>query len=342
MGVRYCTREAVKTATDQAATARMNARVDDAIESASRTIDRAMHRTFWPQTDTRYKDWPPASRSRSWVLWLDEDELISLTTLTAGGVTIPAPDYLLRPDTGPPFNRVEISLDSSSAWSSGTTHQRAVSLTGVFGYGADETAAGALAEALDVSETGVDVTDSAAVGVGDLLRVDSERLLVTGRSLLTTGQTGSLTASNADRALTVASGAAFTVGELLTLDAERVLVEDVAGTTLVVSRAADGTTLAAHTTATIYAPRTLTVQRGAAGTTAATHLTAAALYRHVPPGPISTLCRALAVCELQQDASAWARTAGSGDNEREVSGKGLAAAWKNADRYRRKARGGAV
>ena len=342
MGVRYTTREAVKTATDQAATARLNARVDDAIESASRTIDNTMHRKFWPQTETRYKDWPPPQRSRSWVLWLDEDELISVSALSSGGVTIPSGDYFLRPDTGPPYNRIEIDLASSSAWSSGSTHQQAIAITGVFGYRAVETPAGAAAEALDASETGVDVSDSAAVGVGDLLRVDTERMLVTGKSLLTTGQTGSLTASNADRALAVANGALFSAGELLTLDAERVLVEDIAGNTLIVTRAADGTALAAHATATIYAPRTLTVERGSVGTTAATHLTSAPLYRHLPPGPVSTLCRALAICELQQDASGWARTAGSGDNEREVSGKGLAAAWKNADRYRRKARGGVV
>lgn len=335
----YVTREAVKTATDQVATARLNAAVDRAIESGARTIDKAMHRTFWPQTATRTFDWPPPQRSRSWVLWLDEDELVSVTSLTAGGVTIPAADYFLRPDTGPPFDRIEIDLASSSAWSSSSTHQRAISVTGVFaGCPLDEAPAGLLAEALDASETGVDVTDSAAVGVGDLLRVDTERMLVTEKSLLTTGQTGSLTASNADRSLAVANGAAFTAGETLTLDAERVLVEDIAGNTLVVTRAVDGSALAAHATATIYAPRTLTVERSAVGTTAATHLTAAPLYRHLPPGPIQTLNRALAIVELQQDAAGWARTAGSGDNEREVTGKALAAAWKNADPYRRKAR----
>ena len=138
MGVRYTTREAVKTATDQAATARLNARVDDAIESASRTIDNTMHRKFWPQTETRYKDWPPPQRSRSWVLWLDEDELISVSALSSGGVTIPSGDYFLRPDTGPPYNRIEIDLASSSAWSSGSTHQQAIAITGVFGYRNDE------------------------------------------------------------------------------------------------------------------------------------------------------------------------------------------------------------
>ena len=50
---------------------------------------------------------------------------------------------------------------------------------------------GATVEALDDSETGIDVdaATSAAVGVGSILRVDSERMLVTERQQLDTGQT---------------------------------------------------------------------------------------------------------------------------------------------------------
>jgi hypothetical protein len=173
----------------------------------------------------------------------------------------------------------------------------------------------------------VDAATSAAVGVGSLLRIDSERVIVTGRTQLDTGQTlGGTGLTNQNNAVTVAvaSGAAFAAGEALLIDGERMLVEDITGNTLVVKRAWDGSTIAAHTVgAAIYAPRTLTVARGALGTTAATHLTAAPVYRWDAPGSVRQLCVAEALVDLMQGRSGYARTAGSGESEREVSGRGL-------------------
>jgi hypothetical protein len=92
-----------------------------------------------------------------------------------------------------------------------------------------------------------------------------------------------------------------------------------------VKRAWDGSTIAAHTAgATIYAPRTLTVTRGALGTTAAAHATSSTAYRWDPPGPVRQLVIAEALTDLLQGRSGYARTAGSGENERETSGRGLA------------------
>jgi len=101
-------------------------------------------------------------------------------------------------------------------------------------------------------------------------------------------------------------------------------VDDIAGNTLVVTRAWDGSTIAAHSVgATVYAPRMLTVQRAALGTTAATHLTSASVYRWDPPGPVRQLCVAEALTDLLQGRSGYARTAGAGENEREATGRGL-------------------
>jgi hypothetical protein len=173
----------------------------------------------------------------------------------------------------------------------------------------------------------VDAATSAAVGVGSLLRIDGERVIVTGRANLDTGQTlggTGLTTQNSAVTVTVQSGAVFAAGEAILIDGERMLVEDIAGNTLVVKRAWDGSTIAAHSVgATIYAPRTLTVQRGALGTTASTHLTAATVYRWDPPGPVRQLCVAEAVTDLMQGRSGYARTAGAGESEREVAGRGI-------------------
>lgn len=326
----YATREEIKAELDVKETARSNARIDRALADATEAVYGLCHRRFYPEQDTRYFGWPNQQTARPWRLWLDANEVISVTTLTSGGTTIASSDYFLEPNQyGPPYSHIEIDLDSNAAFGGGDTHQRDITVTGLFGYSNDETTAGATAEALDASETGVDVdaATSAAVGVGSLLRVDTERVIVTGRAQLDTGQTlGGAGLTNQNNVVTVAvqSGAAFAAGESILIDSERMLVEDIAGNNLTVRRAWDGSSIAAHSVgATIYAPRTLTVERGALGTTAATHLTAATVYRWDPPGPVRQLCVAEALTDLLQGRSGYARTAGSGESEREVSGRGL-------------------
>lgn len=325
----YATREEIKAELDVKETARSNARIDRALADATDAIHGLCHRVFYPTTATKYFDWPGSQNGTSWRLWLDASEVISVTALSSGGTVIASTDYFLEPNQyGPPYNQIQIDLDSSAAFGGGDTHQRDVSVTGLFGYRNDETTAGTIAEALDASETGVDVdaATSAAVGVGSLLRIDGERLIVTGRAQLDTGQNlgGNLTAANSNVSVSVTDGTAYAVDEVILIDSEKMRIDDIAGNTLTVTRPWDGTTLAAHTAgADIYAPRTLTVVRAALGTTAATHLTAATVYRWDPPGPVRQLCVAEAVTDLLQGRSGYARTAGSGDNEREVSGRGL-------------------
>lgn len=344
-----CTREDVMRATDIKETARSNAQIDRAIEAAVDAVSSLCHRSFHPWTGTRYFDWPDPNRSRSWRLWLNANELISATTIVAGGVTVTSSEYFLRPETGPPYNRVEVNLGDDGAFASDDTHQRAIAITGVYGHSANTTPAGALAEALDTSETAVDVTDSSSIGVGDLLLIDSERMTVTGKAMLDTGvnidAADSLTASTSDVSITMSTTtSAPTVDEVILIDSERMLVVDVAGLVLTVKRAWDGSTLATHAAgADIYAPRTLTVIRGAQGTTAATHSTSTTVYRHVVPGIIRQLAVGEAIAWLNQESAGWARTAGSGDNEREASGRGLAQLRDQAyTAYGRKARKRAV
>jgi len=328
----YATREEIKAELDVKETARSNARIDRALADATEAVDGMTHRTFYPVVDIRKFDWPPRAGMTPWILRLDANELISVTSLTSGGVTIALGDFLLRradDKAEPPYTRIEINLGGDASFGGGDTYQQDIVVTGLFGYRNDETTLGTTAEALDVSETSVDVdaATSAAAGIGSLLRVDSERMVVTGRAQLDTGQTlggSGLTNLNSATAVTVQSGSAFAPGEIILIDAEKMRVDDVAGNTLVVTRPWDGTTIAAHSVgAAIYAPRTLTVQRGALGTTAAAHLTAATVYRWDAPGSVRQLCVAEALTDLLQGRSGYARTAGSGENEREMSGRGL-------------------
>ncbi len=168
-GVWYATREEIKNELDVKETARSNARIDRALEDASRRVEGLCKRTFFPVQATRYFDWPSRSGGTSWILRLNRQELISVSTLASGGTTITSGQYNLEPvNDGPPYNRVEINLGEDASFGGGDTYQRDVQIAGLWGHRNTETTAGALAEILDDSETAVDVNGaaSAAVGVG--------------------------------------------------------------------------------------------------------------------------------------------------------------------------------
>lgn len=330
MGNWYTTREQVKLALgEQAPSGERDKVIDQKIEAASREIDNLTHRQFIPRTETRHYAFPYPDTRRTWVLPLDED-LLSISALTKDGDTVTAissSDYFLEPrNYGPPYYWIEIDLDSAAFFSTTGTHQRAVRVTGSWGYCSDTVTAGALAEALDTSETGVDVTDSSLIGIGDTILVGSEQMFVTAKSLLTTGTTlnDTLTANKNNTDVTVASGSAIKQGEVITLGSERMYVESISGNDLTVIRAYDGSVLRAHSTGiTVYAPRTLTVERGVNGTTAAAHDTATAVSRYVPPADIVNLCEALAIFEYVQSRGGRTGTIGSSNSQVAINSRSL-------------------
>jgi hypothetical protein len=308
----YCTRERVKAAVGEVGAAK-NALIDAKCEAASADVERMLKpRRFIPETATKLFPWPQRY-GKSGVLYLDDRDLLSVTTLkseaqNASPTTISSSDYYLEPVNSPPYKRIEIDTTSSADFQAGDTGQRSISVLGKWGYCDDTKAAGALAEALDSSETGVDVTDASLIDVGDTLLCESEQMFVSERSVLTTGTTMSdtLTADMNDVTVTVASGAAVKQGEVVLLDSEKMLVVSISGNDLTVERAVDGSVLAAHSTGiTVYAYRTLTVVRGVNGTTAAAHDTATALVKYAPPADIVELCTAEAIAHLKQDQSGW-------------------------------------
>lgn len=316
---------------DIKASAYASARIDSEIEQASRTVDKLCHRVFYPWVGTRYFDFPNYQDARSGRLWLDENEIISVTTFTSGGTTIPSTDYFLEPiNTGPPFRSINIDRASTSALSMGTagTAQRSQAITGVFGYDLNEDSVGTLAAAVSTtSATTITTTvpTNGPIGVGSLLRIDSERMQVTEKTFISSTQSGTLTANMNAQSLAVSDGTVFVIGEELLIESERVLVLAIAGNTLTVQRQWNGSTLAAHVAALIYWPRQFTVTRGVYGTTAATHLISAPVARHVYPGPIRELALAYALDGFFQIGSGMARTVGSGENERQFSASALRA-----------------
>jgi hypothetical protein len=345
--IAYCTREQVQAALGQADSVRNNRRIDDCILSAARDLEGELHRRFWPQTGIRYPDPRWVNGDTLWVNDIDH-EIIALTSLVVDGTTLVAGvDYYLDPDrTGPPYNAVRLIRESSAAWS---TLQRSIVAAGTFGGSAGSTDAGTLAAAIaGATTTSMTISDSSAIGVGDLVLVDSERVTVTEKQMVTSGATvtGTVTASAAVTTIPVSDGTLLHVGELILVGAERMAVDNIVGNNLIVRRAANASVLAAHASPdVVYVPRLCTISRAAAGTTAASHLSAAALVRNKAPSLIGETNLALAVGYLEQGKSGYARTIGAGDpssgqsTSRAAPGAGLAGVLERAYvRYGRRGR----
>ncbi len=353
----YCSREDVQDAFDIREAALRSAQIDQAIASASDDVDGWLNRHkhgLAPRTATRYFRWPTRDYSPAWRLWLDENELVSVTSLTAGGTTIASSDYFLEPvNSGPPYTHIEIDLDSSASFSNSGTAQRAITVVGTWGINDDQKAAGVLENAVSTTTTTtVDITRPDIVGVGSVLKVDSERMLVTDKSTLSSGQTlaSAMNALNSDQVVDVSDGSLFFVGEQILIDSERMRIREITGNNLTVIRAYDGSTLAAHSLgATVYVYRRLTVERGVLGTTAATHSDAASVTVWDVPSLVRDLAKAQAITRLEQEFSAYGARVYSDEAERDSSGTEVVAGRGLTDlrracarRYKRKFRKAAV
>lgn len=335
MGVWYATREEVKSSLEVSNSAYVDNIIDGKIEAASRAVEGLLKRRFYPEDRTISVDWPNYSLAPTWEIWLDSNTLISLTSVEAGGESIPTANVLLRRGDDvaePPYTSIEVSLASTSSFRSGTTFQQAIEITGTFGYNATDTANvdGELGANINASVRTVvinPVSNVLNVGVGSLILIGTERLIVTGRSMLDTTET--LTGAVEDRqsvvTLPVSDGTVFAQYETVLIDAERMRIVDIAGNNLIVRRAWDGTVLADHSIgASVYALRTFHVKRGQLGSTAASHTAGDDVSAHRYIGIVNELCIAETIVLLEQSAAGYARIAGSGDNARESSGAGLA------------------
>jgi len=323
-GIAYCTREQVQDALAQADTFRTNARIDAAIRTGAQQVE-AQTRRFYPTTKTLY---PEIRWVTGPVLWLDLDytEMISVTSFTVDGVElVEGTDFFLRPDDGPPYTSLKLSNLSSASFSS---NDRGMVLIGEQGASDTTRAAGSLSGSISSSATTIVVSDASLIGVGDLLTIGSERINVIERTYSSTGVAlaGNVTASSAERTVTVDAGASLHEGERIRIGSERLFIESINGDVLTVRRAELGSQLAAHSTSdAVHAARTLTVERGATGSTAASHSSTAAILANDPPALVKEASLAYALVDLEQSKSAYGRVVGAGDNQMEAAGRGLAA-----------------
>jgi hypothetical protein len=307
----YATREEVKRAADFQYSAYANSRIDRNIQSGSDNIEDITNRRFYPEDDTRKFDYPNNSYAPPWRLWFDGNEiavspLVSLKSAN-GTVTIPSSSYFLEPVWGPPFTRVSLNRSTSAIFGGGSTPQLDIWVQGTFGYWAYSDVVSSVVGAINSSVAQIQAANGSAVGVGDWALVETERLIIADKSMIDTTVpfSGLTTASASDNVLAVPDGTVFSPGETLGIDAERCLILDITGNNLVLKRAWDGTTLATHTSGTIYADRLLSVIRGALGTTAVAHTGGVALARGRVPAEVKELAIAEAIVDMTQESSAF-------------------------------------
>jgi hypothetical protein len=304
--VLYASPEDVKTAMD-AHTNRADTYVSGRVAAGSDAVEGTLRRRFYPEHATR------AFQLRGTCgVWLDEHELVEVDTVTVDGTVLDLADVTLvrGARAGDPIVRIEVP-----------TAGEELVVTGVYGYQLTERA---VAEVESIVAGTLTVSDSSGIGTGALLRIGTERLIVTRKNWIVAGNTTPVTLEDRASANSFTLDVPVFAGETLLIDAERMLVVDVAGSTVIVERAVDGTALAGHTAVTaVYVQRQLAVDRAVLGTTEAAHITGDDVLVFVYPSLVTELCMAESLVGIQQGRAGYARTVGSGETEQEASGRGV-------------------
>lgn len=156
---------------------------DDVIEmlldAASRYIDSETQRTFYPSVQARYFDVPDGRE-----LIVDED-LLEVLSITNGGASLASTEYNLVPRNYSPAYGIKITDVSAYAWTSNAagSMEQAIAVNAIWGYHDKYSQAWGdsitTTEALDTSETGIDVSSLTAFSAGKIIRIDNELILVT-------------------------------------------------------------------------------------------------------------------------------------------------------------------
>ena len=335
MDIWYVTREDVMSSLDFSSTSKIASVVDSQIGPASRSAEEFLHRYFYPERRSVAFDWPSLNYPIPWELWLGDNELISVESVTAGGVNLDVDDLILRRYDNrntPPYSTLEVNRASSTVFQSGQTTQRAINILGVFGFNdTDVSYVDAQIGAVSSSDNVITLSPRNGifnVGVGSLLLCGTERMVIQDRMMADTSiKTASeLSDRESSQIVTVdvGQGDTFARGEIILMGAERMRVDTIAGDDLIVTRAFDGSVLQDHMmNSLIFAERSFVVNRGALGSVAAAHDSGDLVHTHRFPPMLRDLVKAEAINGIEQIASGYARTVGSGSFAKEATGAGL-------------------
>jgi len=185
---RYTTREAVKERAGKisAADTADDNLIDDLIEAVSREIENYCGRWFYPTVQTRYYR---ATGTAALLV----DDLLAVSTLKTDDdgdrtyeTTWATTDYDTRPDNARndkparPYWELAVSPDGNYSFPTGA---KGIEVVGTWGYYDERTTPTSLmAEALDATETAIDVDDGTEFKIGHTILVDSEQMFISGIS----------------------------------------------------------------------------------------------------------------------------------------------------------------
>jgi hypothetical protein len=321
-GVFYASREQVKASLDYAEPARQNDQVERALASAVESINSLCHRIFYPFQTTII--WQEANTR--WRLWLGNPQLWDLESVLINDEDV-SEHVVLQPNVGPPFELIELQLSSPVLFPTRSRQGVEIKVSGTWGY-EDEVHETSLSGVVDDTQTIINV-NNAGLETGMVIRVGDERMIVTSDRFLATGETldlaEALPALDNETKLVVTDSTSFVAGETILIGAESMKIVVVGDPdTLIVRRAWDGSVLAEHASdAAIMSRRTLTVERGALGTEADEHEDDEVVLVHRPPTLVNQLAVAETIDKILQENAGYARTSGTGDNQRETRASAL-------------------
>ena len=182
-----------------------DALIEVLLKSASNYINTQTSRHFYPYIQTRYFDVPKTEESLDMRELKMDDDLLEVLSVTNGDdVVIPSTEYTIRPRNASPYKWIRLDDASTYYWAtdgSGNSHD-VIAVSAIWGchnhYAQAWLLGSTLAEALDTSETGIDVTSGALFSVGDLIRFENEfgyvSAVVTNTLTNTRGENGSTAA----------------------------------------------------------------------------------------------------------------------------------------------------
>lgn len=322
----YASMTEVQRAADIPSSALSDARLRPVMDQATDAVRENCQRDFEPLIDTRWFRWPQDVAQDPGLLRLGRHELISVTGIINGdGSAVDLSGCKLITegvgDVGPPYNAIDYvgGWTQNANWSA-----RSIGVTGLYGF--KDVELSATTTVSNLTGTTVDVADSSELGVGSLIRIATERLVIRRRGWLTASNSVAinLPAEESADSFTVTNGSAFNIGEWVLLGTEQMEIVDIASNTLLVHRAINGSALAVHTAVTtVQVNRRLTVYRAALGTSAVDTLTGATVQLFQWPGLISQQCKAEALQIIQQDSASYGSRAGSGQGEMPLAVRAL-------------------
>jgi len=246
--------------------------------------------------------------------------LLSLTSLINNGATLSAASYSLQPDgrhyANGPFSEIHAAPGVAVAAFCWSSYENGVEVTGKWGlYDYLKSLGATLGADQSANAVTLQVDNGALASPGMVIVIGDESEFIESThstpSAAVTTLNGALDAVSDQ--VTFTNGTLINIGETIRVDLEQMKVIDRNGNVGYVQRGWNKSRKASHTTgANVDVYRTFRVTRAVNGTSAAAHTTAAAISRQTVPGDVRQLTLKIASRMLKDSSSGYSGVIGDG------------------------------